>query len=165
MKKKMTESRKRLIKMMRGEPQHYEIRFSVDVRGNITIWGGQPCEYQDLFIQKQTEEYLHLYDGWNHGGEMAQMERDEAEKIPRGDLVRAFLEFRKAHPADGFGMLYGYSEPVTDGTRRERDDKMEVERELRKRNRQYIFEMYGEKLPVDFDFKQDYERRLASKQK
>lgn len=165
MKKEMTENRKRLIKMMRGESQQYEIIFSVDVRGNVTIWGGEPREHHDLFIQKPTETYLHLYDGWKHGGDMVQMERDEAEKIPRGDLVRAFLDFRKAHPADGFGVLHGYPKPVEDGTRRDRDDKNEVERELRKRNRQYIFEMYGEKLPLDFDFKQDYEHRLASKQK
>lgn len=161
----ISDKRKHLIKMMRGEPQYYEIIFSVDIKGNIIIWGGNPCDGMDIFIQRETEEYLHLYDGWHHGHDLVKMERENAEKIPRDVLVGAFLEFRKSHPADGFGLLYGFSEPVTDGTRRERDDKMEVERELRERNRQYIFEMYGETIPVDFDFCADYDKRLQAKLK
>ena len=164
-----TANRKRLIKMAKGEPQHYEIRFSIDIRGNITIWGGEPCEYQDMFIQFSTEDYLHLYDGWNRGGELTRMEREAGDNLKRADLVRAFLEFRKKHPTDGYGLFHGCKwsggNVADDGLRTERNDLEEMKRELRKRNRQYIFELYGERLPIDFDFRKDYDNRLSAKLK
>lgn len=88
-----------------------------------------------------------------------------ADNTPRDVLIRAFLEFRKSHPADGFGLLHSILGSVDDGTRRDRDDKEEIQRELQKRNRQYIFELYGEKLPLEFDFRADYDRRLRAKLK
>ncbi len=164
-----TANRKLLIKMAKGEPQRYEIRFSIDIKGNITIWGGEPCEYQDCFIQLATEDYLHLYDGWKRGGELSRMEREAGENLKRADLVRAFLEFRQKHPTDGYGMFHGCKwlgrDGADDGLRAERDDREEMKLELKKRNRQYIFELYGEKLPLDFDFKKDYEKRLETRYK
>ena len=164
-----TANRELLIKMAKGEPQRYEIRFSIDIKGNITIWGGEPCEYHDCFIQLHTEDYLHLYDGWNRGGELTRMEREAGENLNRADLVRAFLEFRKEHPTDGYGMFHGCKwlgrGGADDGLRTERDDRDEMKLELRKRNRQYIFELYGDKLPLDFDFKKDYEERLKTRNK
>lgn len=157
------DNRKRLIKLAMGEIQRYEIIYSVDIKGNLTIWGGEPCENHDQFTQKPTEEYLHLYDGWKHGRELVEMEHKMADNIPRTELVRAFLDFREKHPFDGFGILHGYGQTVDDGTRKDRDDKQAVERLLRERNRQYIFELYGEQLPLDFDFSQDYDRRLRSR--
>lgn len=165
MERKENDNRKRLIKIMRGEPQFYEIVYSVDIKGLITIWGGEPCEVHDFFIQRQTEDHLHLYDGWNHGADLVNLERQKAGEMPREALVRAFLEFRKTHPTDGFGLFHNYGKRVDDGTRVDRDDKEEIQRELKKRNRQYIFELYGEKLPLDFDFSADYDKRLQSKLK
>ena len=158
------DNRKRLIKLANGEPQRYEIIFSVDVKGNITIWGGEPCDTTDMFIQQITEDYLWLYDGWNHGGDLARMEREMADKIPRRELIKEFLLFREKHPFDGYGLsLYG--DRSNDGIRIERDDKTAVIQALKERNRQYIFEMYGEHLPIDFDFKKDYDNRLMRKTK
>ncbi len=157
------DNRKRLIKMAKGEPQFYRIEYSMDIKGNITIWGGEPCENIDMFVQIPTEDYLHLYDGWNRGGELARKEREMADNTPREEFVRAFLEFRKTHPFDGYGLLYKMGQDIEDGTRRERDDKAEVKKELKKRNRQYIFELYGEKLPLDFDFEKDYQTRMAKR--
>ena len=163
MERKENDNRKRLIKIMRGEPQFYTIVYSVDIKGLITIWGGEPCETNDFFIQRQTEDYLHLYDGWNHGHDMVKMEWQKAGETPREVLVGAFLEFRKTHPTDGFGLLHGFGHKVDDGTRVDRDDKADIERLLRERNRRYIFELYGEQLPVDFDFKKDYENRMKDR--
>lgn len=166
-----TDNRKQLIKLVKGETQRYYIDYSVDIRGNITIWGGIPLSdnaTHDLFLHKTTEEYLHLYDGWNRGGELVRMEAEAAEKLPREELVRAFLDFRRQHPQDGYGLLNdvwkkwckGYPQ---DGCRGQRDDFEEVKAELRRRNRQYIAELYGEQLPEDFDFYADYRSRMENR--
>ncbi len=159
-------TRKQLIKLVKGEPQYYMITYSVDIKGNITIWDGGPLEHHDLFNQRSTEDHLHLYDGWRRGAELVQLEREAADRITREALVGAFLEFRKQHPRDGYGVFCynanSWAGGKDNGFQADRTDKEDVERELRRRNREYIFELYGERLPVDFDFVADYNRRLEA---
>lgn len=163
------QNRKRLMNMVKGGTQFYLIEFSVDIKGNITIWCGEALEdhvAHDMFIRRATEAYLHLYDGWKRGGEMVRMETKAAEGITRDELVKAFLQFRQQHPHDGYGVFHKIAQrwcgAEKDEVEAERSDKEAVEHELRKRNRQYIAELYGEHLPVDFDFKADYDRRMAA---
>lgn len=165
------QNRRNLIKYVKGIPVTYTIEFSVDIKGNVTIWGGEQNaehEQNDLFIRKPTEQYLWLYDGWNRGAELSRMELEQAQNMPREVLIQHLLDFRKQHPHDGYGAWHiikrkwcsGYPQ---DDFRAERDDEEEVKLELRKRNRQYIAELYGEQLPVDFDFYADYNARLGNK--
>ena len=167
------DNRKQLIKLVKGQPQYYYIDFSVDIRGNITIWGGIPLPdnaTHDLFMHRATEQDLHLYDGWNRGAELSRMEQDAAENMPREELVQALLDFRKQHPHDGYGIMHdiwkkwckGYPQ---DEMRGRRDDYDEVKAELRRRNRKYIAELYGEQLPEDFNFLADYEARMEIRMK
>lgn len=163
-------NRQRLMKLVRGGTQFYHIEYCVDVKGNITILGGEALAEHvahDMFIRRATEFDLHLYDGWKRGGEMVRMEQEAARNIPREALVAAFLDFRQQHPRDGYGMLHGIAQrwcgADKDELQAERSDIADVERELRRRNRQYIAEMYGDVLPIDFDFRADYDRRMAAR--
>ena len=163
-------NRQRLKKLVRGGTQFYHIEYFVDIKGNITILGGEPLAEHvthDMFLRRATEFDLHLYDGWNHGGDMVRMETEAAKRIPRETLVRAFLEFRQQHPRDGYGLMHNIAQhwcgAEKDDLQAERSDIADVERELRRRNRQYIADMYGEVLPVDFDFRADYDRRMAAR--
>ena len=164
------DNRKRLIRIAKGGTQFYHIEYSVDVRGNVTIFGGEPLAEHvahDMFVRRTTETYLHLYDGWKRGGEMVRMEAEAATHVTREQLVQAFLQFRQQHPRDGYGMLHGMAQrwcgAEQDGLQAERSDKAEVERELRRRNRQYNAQLYGDVLPDNFDFLEDYNRRMAAR--
>lgn len=164
------DNRKRLIRLAQGGVQFYHIEYCVDVRGNITILGGEALAEHvthDLFVRRTTETYLHLYDGWKRGGEMVRMEEAAAKRIPRAQIVAAFNDFRQQHPRDGYGMLHGMAQrwcgAEQDGMKAERSDIAEVEAELRRRNRKYIAELYGEQLPDNFDFLADYNRRMAAR--
>lgn len=162
-------NRKHLMNLVKGGTQFYLIEYSVDIKGNITIWGGEALEdhmTHDMFIRIPTELDLHLYDRGNKGGEMVRMETKAAEDITRDELLKAFLLFRQQHPRDGYGILHSIAQrwcgAEKDDRQAERSDKEALERELRMRNRKYIAELYGEHLPVDFDFRADYDRRLAA---
>lgn len=157
------DNRKRLIRMAQGATQYYCIEYSVDIKGNITIWGGEPLAphmMHDLFCRRVTEDYLHLYDNWRHGGELVRMEQEAAERITRAELIAAYIAFRKQHPNDGYGMLHAIAQrwcgADKDDMQAERADVEDVRRTLRERNRRYIAELYGETLPIDYDFKAAY---------
>lgn len=163
-------NRQRLLKLVRGGTQFYAIEYSVDIKGNITIWGGEPLAEHvthDLFVRRTTEPDLHLFDGWKRGGEMVRMEEAAAKRIQRAQIVAAFNEFRQQHPRDGYGMLHGMAQrwcgADKDELQGKRTDEEAVQQELRRRNRQYIAELYGVELPVDFDFRADYNRRMAQR--
>lgn len=161
--------------MVRGGRQYYTIEYSVDIKGKITIWGGGPRDEaatEDLFCNYRTEDGLHLYDGGRHGREFVRMEREAASKVTREELIQAFLEFRRLHPRDGYGLINGIGRKwasgggdglSSDDFLLERIDKEAVLLELKKRNREYIEELYGEKIPLDFDFRADYDRRLEER--
>lgn len=166
----LSETRRTLIKLVKGGTQYYHIEYSVDIKGNITIWGGEKLgEHMehDMFMFRTTEFDLHLYDGWRHGGELCRMEREAAKNITRDELIQAFTQFRQQHPRDGYGMLHEIAQhwcgAEKDDLKGKRNDEEEVQQELRRRNRQYIAELYGEHLPVDFDFRADYDRRMATR--
>lgn len=160
-------NRQKLINMANGGHTCYHIDYCIDIKGNITILGGftMPDRFpEDMFIRRATEFDIHLYDGWKHGADLVRMEAEQAEKLERSRLVAAYLQFRKEHPKDGYGithdLLIRQCNWPEDGNQALRNDAAEVDLMLKRRNRQYIKELYGEDLPVDFDFRKDYDARL-----
>lgn len=154
-----------LLSLVGGGTQFYAIDFCVDIKGNITILSGAPLGmnvHGDIFGVGITEDYLHLYDGWQRGADLVRMEHEAAAKVTRAQLLAAYRDFRQQHPCDGYGLhaiAQKWQHLPDDGLRAERDDIEDVKRELRRRNRQYIAELYGERLPEDFDFRADYDKR------
>lgn len=163
------ENRRLLLNMMRGYAEHYTIDFCVDARGILTIMGGdvrRDCMAHvgnDLHAM-HTEDDLGYY---LHGREIMNMENAAAAKYTEDDIVAAFLDFRQQHPRDGYGLWHDIAKrwcnAPEDGLRGRRDDEAAVREELKRRNRAYIKEMYGEDLPLDFDFRSDYYKRAAAR--
>lgn len=170
----MSDNRQKLINMMQGKPaEFYTIDYSVDIKRNITIWRGaalKPSTIQkDWFFRIPCEIGVHshflpayrkLYD----------MENEVAATLTREEIVNAFLDFRKAHPRDGWGggLLYitsddcsEYLKGYEEGMQYERNDEEQVNEELMKRTRDYIKELSGVDLsgyPLDWDFAEQWER-------
>lgn len=167
------EKRQTLIHMAKGGVQRYCIDYCIDVKGNITILGGDELPITadaDMFSQHTTEDYLWLFDGWKKGKELTNKERENAAALPRETLIAAYLNFRKEHPTDGYGFMaiidncVGNRDGLRDGSapRRQlyRDDIADVWQELKRRNREYIKELYGITLPIDYDFKAAYDEQI-----
>lgn len=154
------DNRRRLINLAKGKKQYYCIEYCIDVKGNITIFGGDAlgeAATQHMFVQMSTEQYVWLYDGWHNGGDFVKREREAADATPKEAIVDAYLKFRAQHPNDGYGMGAVLFERDKD-KRAQRDDIDAIKLELKRRNRQYIAELYGETLPLDYDFKAAYEQ-------
>ena len=154
------DNRRRLIRIAKGQRQYYCVEYCVDVKGNITILGGDTLgdnATEDMLVRMATEEYVWLYDHWRNGGDFIRRENEAAGNIPTAAIINAYLEFRAQHPNDG----YGLGSVLFDGSnkRAERDDIDAVKLELKRRNRQYIKELYGEALPLDYDFLAAYNER------
>lgn len=166
------QNRRRLINIAHGAQQYYCIDYCVDIKGNITILGGEALDDSatcDMFSRHTTEDYIWLYDGWKKGKDFTNREKEAAAKITRDELIAALAEFRKQHPNDGYGFLHGLkwavgdSEAKDDGKSMYRDDIDAVRIELKRRNREYIKELYGDVLPLDYDFAREYDKQLQSR--
>ena len=156
-----TEDKRRdLIKMAKGIEQSYYIDYCVDVKGHLTIlsgdtWvDGQPNELN----LKPTEDDLHLY----RDGDFAKREQAAASQLTPQQIIDAYLDFRAQHPEDGYGVMHviaiKWCNHPEDNLRADRDDLADVQLEIRRRNRAYIKELYGDDLPLDYDFRADYDR-------
>lgn len=171
----MSDSRQKLINMMRGKPaEFYTIEYSVDIKRNITIWRGAALKPSiielDYFfrIPCSVGQYSCFLP---EGKKLYDMEHEVAATLTREEIVNAFLDFRKAHPRDGWGggILFITSEECLEhfkgyeeGMTYERNDEQQVGEESIKRNREYIKELWGVDLsgyPLDFDFFKEWERR------
>lgn len=164
------QNRRRLINIAHGAQQYYCIDYCVDIKGNITILGGEALDDTaagDMFSRHATEDYIWLYDGRKRGKEITNREKEEAEKITRDKLIAAYLEFRKQHPNDGYGFIHGLQQRINgeedDGKTMYRADIDAVRIELKRRNREYIKELYGDVLPLDYDFSREYDKQLQSR--
>lgn len=161
------QNRRRLINLAHGAQQYYCIDYCVDIKGNLTILGGEALDDNatcDMFSRHTTEDYIWLYDGWKRGKEITNREKEAADKITRDELIAALLEFRKQHPNDGYGFVHGLQQRINgeaaDGKTMYRADIDAVRIELKRRNREYIKELYGDVLPLDYDFSREYDKQL-----
>lgn len=148
------DNRKMLINAVKGEKQkiNYTIWFSVDCMGKITIWNGEENNGGVNFYTKiTTEDYI-----WLHpiGRKIWEMESERV--VTDAELVGEYRKFREQHPFDGWIFETYRNKDL----RFDRDDHEEMEIELKRRNRQYMKELFGIDIPLDFDFKKDYEERL-----
>ena len=160
--------------MIQGKPAElYAIDYSVDIKRNITIWRGAALKPSpidiDWIVRSPCEIGIHSSSlpVWK---KLVDMENEIAATLTRDEIVNAFLDFRKAHPRDGWGGLFHISEEelineckgYEEGMRLDRDDEKQVAEELIKRNRDYIKELWGVDLsgfPIDWDFSKEWERR------
>lgn len=178
--------RDRLVRMTRGEnlddSLRYKIEYSLDIRGNITIWGGMSFyRFETLPIDdsrgKRVDRCLvPIYDSsrcYPYTARIYQMEQEIDETIPDETIVEAFNRFREEHPEDGFGfrmtliqlplLVCGNEQEDTEGVlkyRPDRDDKQEVLDRLLKQERQDILRLWGVDCPPDINSSEKYGRRL-----
>ena len=161
------EKRKMLLKAAKGGQTFYEIDYNIDIKGIITILGGSTLEgeqYHRHFLMNvgDHDDYVHLYRGKNgedYGSDLLKRKRDAEARTTEDEIVAAYLEYRRQHPEHVGSMLGSLGAYINEGKQipTMREDGEEVLLELKKRNRQYIKELYGEELPLDFDFKARYE--------
>ena len=178
-------NRERLIRTTRGEnldeSMMYSIDYSLDIRGNITIWGGMSFYRFEAFPPiddpkrrvsrnlKPIYEYPRLSP---YTSRIFQIEQELDEDIPDERIVEEFEKFRQAHPEDGFGFRFlltdalskwseGDDEDETDPRRIDRDDKQEVLDRLLKQERRDILNLWGVDCPPDINSSENYGRRLS----
>lgn len=171
---KMT-NRDLLLRMTRGESIDnsilYDIEFSVDIRGNITIWGGSSHIRDDVrFIadlmgkrKRVNRVFVPIYEYERlspYTARIAQMEQDI--EIPDERLIEEYERFRESHPSDGFGPLFQLSHlalletqdphPKDEEGREilfDRKDKPQLRERLLRQERQDILRMWGVDCPPD----------------
>ena len=110
-------NRLKLLRMTRGEvidsSPCYDIEFSVDIRGNITIWGGSSHIRDEILRLEQiigkrnrvNRTFVPVYEYERlspYTARIAQIEQDI--EIPDERLIEEYERFRQEHPEDGFGM-------------------------------------------------------------
>ena len=147
------DNRTMLINAVKGEKQkiNYTIWFSVDCMGKITIWQGEENNAGVNFnVRVTTEDHI-----WLHpiGRKIWEMESERV--VTDAELVGEYRKFREQHPFDGWILeTYGNKD-----FRFDRDDLEETQTELKRRNRQYMKELFGIDIPLDFDFEKAYNER------
>lgn len=163
-----------LLRMTRGESIDnsilYDIEFSVDIRGNITIWGGSTHIRDNVrFVadlmgkrKRVNRVFVPLYEYERlspYTARIAQMEQDI--EIPDERLIEEYERFRQEHPTDGFGPLFsliniGLCE--NGGTPKdeegrvisfERKDRPQLRERLLRQERQDILNLWGVDCPPD----------------
>lgn len=181
--------RDRLLRLVRGENLdesiRYYIEYSLDIRGNITIWGGMsflPEEENPLDDprKKVTRKLIPVYE-YHHCSpytlRVYQMEQDLDETIPDGTLIEEYHRFREKHQEDGFGLRMrliqlpfvccGCTNVDEEGVlnfRPDRDDKQEVLDRLLKQERRDIKNLWGVDCPPNVSDSENYGKRLSSGQ-
>ena len=164
-----------LLRMTRGETIDdsiiYDIEFSVDIRGNITIWGGSSHIRDDVRTiakmmgktKRVNRVFVPIYEYERlspYTARIAQMEKDI--EISDERLVEEYERFRQEHPSDGFSTLFkldyialleGRGGFPKDEEGREisfdRKDKPQLRERLLKQERQDILRMWGVDCPPD----------------
>ena len=171
--------------MTRGEnldnSMRYSIEYSLDIRGNITIWGGmsfyrfeayRPVDDPNIRVERDLRPIYEYHRLSPYTARIYQMEQDLDEKLSDDDLIREFEKFRQEHPEDGWGRRFlltnGLSkwcgqdeEDDSDPRRYKRDDEQEVLDRLLKQERQDILRLWGVDCPPDINLGDNYGRRLA----
>lgn len=166
--------------------ERYYIEYSLDIRGNITIWGGMSF-YQFEYMKgiddpklrvardlRPLYEYHRLHPATSR---IYQMEQEIDETISDDRLIEALTEFRKTHPEDGFsrrmdllqiGLRWGEGPESERGEikrlRSKRDDEQEVLDRLLKQERRDIRNLWGIDCPPDINDNDNYGRRLMAGQ-
>lgn len=159
-----------LLRMTRGETIDdsiiYDIEFSVDIRGNITIWGGSSHIRDDVRTiskmigktKRVNREFVPLYEYERlspYTARIAQMERDI--EISDERLVEEYERFRETHPDDGFSTLFkllNIAECENRGKQEDRisfdrRDKPQLREKLLRQERQDILKLWGVDCPPD----------------
>lgn len=178
--------RERLIRTTRGENLDnslmYSIEYSLDIRGNITIWGGmsfyrfeafRPIDDPRIRVARELRPIYEYHRLSPYTSRIYQIEQELDEKLSDDDLIREFEKFRQGHPEDGFGrrmsilqigIKWGKGVEDDEGIghlRPERDDRQEVLDRLLKQERQDILRLWGVDCPPDINSSENYGRRLA----
>jgi hypothetical protein len=164
-----------LLRMTRGETIDdsiiYDIEFSVDIRGNITIWGGSSHIRDDVRTiskmigktKRVNREFVPLYEYERlspYTARIAQIERDI--EISDETLIEEYERFRQEHPSDGFSTLFKLNNiallesrggfPKDEEGREisfDRHDKRQLRERLLKQERQDILKLWGVDCPPD----------------
>lgn len=167
------EKRKMLLKAAKGGRTLYEIDYNIDAKGIITILGGSTLDgeqYTKHFLMNigDHDDYVHLYRGQNgedYGSDLLKRKREAEARTTEDEIVAAYLEYRRQHPEHVGSMLGSLGAYINDGKHipMMREDSAEVILEMKRRNRAYIKEFYGEDLPLDFDFKARYDKFIGIK--
>jgi hypothetical protein len=183
--------RERLIRTTRGEnldnSMRYSIQYSLDIRGNITIWGGMsfyrfeavaPIDDLKRRVSRELRPIYEYHRLFPYTSRIYQMEQELDEKLSDDDLIREFERFRQAHPEDGFGfrlelltlglspIIRGHQELTEEekylsSLRAKRDDEQEVLDRLLKQERRDILNLWGVDCPPDINSSENYGRRLS----
>ena len=182
--------RERLIRTTRGEnldnSLRYRIEYSLDIRGNITIWGGmsfyrfEAVPMIDDPKRRVSRELRPIYDYHRlspYTSRIYQMEQELDEELTDDRLIEEFRRFRQAHPEDGFGFRLklltmglkwgaGHQELTEEEKhlstlRAERDDEQAVLDRLLKQERQDILRLWGVDCPPDINSSENYGQRLS----
>lgn len=165
-----------------GNSQRYYIEYSLDIRGNITIWGGmsfyqfetmQGIDDPKLRVARDLRPLYEYYRLFPATSRIYQMEQEIDKTITDDRLIEALTEFRKDHPEDGFGRRMGLLQlGVRVGAgpeeehdeiarlREKRDDEQEVLDRLLKQERQDIRNLWGIDCPPDINSTENYNSRL-----
>lgn len=108
-------NRERLSRIVRGEvfdkKERFRIEYSVDIRGNLTIWGGMSYfpEEMNVFDDRTKRVSRLLVPLFYHHhcspytARIFQIEEALDDKIEDSVLIEEFRRFRQDHPKDGFG--------------------------------------------------------------
>ena len=157
----------------------FSIEYSLDIRGNITIWGGMsfyrfeaivPIDDPRIRVARTLRPIYKYHHLSPYTARIFQIEQELDETIPDERIVEAFTSFREVHPEDGFGLRFlltgGLSNLSSGGDkddprRAERDDRQEVLDRLLRRERQDILNLWGVDCPPDINSSENYGRRLA----
>ena len=176
--------------MTRGEnldnSMRYSIEYSLDIRGNLTIWGGMSfyrfeavpaIDDPRIRVRRELRPIYEYHRLSPYTSRVYQMEQELDQNLSDDDLIREFEKFRQDHPEDGFGMrlkllTLGLSpivrnhremteeERFLSSIRAERDDEQEVRDRLLKQERQDILNLWGVDCPPDINSSENYGERL-----
>jgi len=182
--------RERLIRTTRGENLDnslmYNIEYSLDIRGNLTIWGGmsffrfEARPFIDDLKHRVSRNLVPLYEYHRlspYTSRIYQIEQELDDRLSDKELIEEFNKFREKHPEDGFGFRLelltiglkwsSRSDPTLSEEERhlltlrtDRDDKQEVFDRLLKQERRDILNLWGVDCPPDINSTENYNQRL-----
>ena len=177
--------RDRLLRTIRGEnldgSLRYSIYYSLDIRGNITIWGGMSFyRFESIPMiddprERVSRNLVPIYEYHRlspYTARIFQMEQEIDESISDDKLIEELTRFRAEHPEDGLGGRRGQIAGLDrwsvggdgrkpDPPRCERDDKQQVLDRLMKQERRDILNLWGVDCPPDINSSENYGRRLS----
>ena len=168
-----------------GGMVRYTIDYSLDIRGNITIWSGMDYLPEEAIVGIDSKQRVgrrlrpvYEYEQCHPcTARIYQMEKELDPTISDDKLIEAYQSFRQDHPSDGYGLrllilnigLVGVGsnhrelteeEKYLTSLRPERDDKQEVLDRLLKQERRDILNLWGIDCPPDINLGENYQSRL-----